>query len=361
MVRTRTHIDIEIDTRAGAAPETKSFRNVQGHPLQNVAVTDAELAAERHGSVADTIRPTAERAAAKPALMQNDDAPAQAPLDQPGPITDLIATGDVHMTKLTRDRSQNVDPDLQELKRSIREVGLSNPIRVEQTDAGYELIQGYRRLSAFRALEQDTGDPRYSCIPATQVPRGEPLEALYRKMVDENLVRKDLSFAEMAQLALSYAEAEGVSPRDAVRTLYASAQKQKRAYIQSFAAMLSRLPGVLHHPEAIPRALGLDLNKALERAPELATQIRDRLTHCDPRNAAAEVQMLRDVLTGWTVRKDKKAGARTSLGFVRPEGAARVIASHGKIELQLDRDFAAVPKADLQRAIDAFLGSLDAA
>ena len=92
-------------------------------------------------------------------------------------------------------------------------MGLSNPIRLEaRADGRFELVQGYRRLSAYRELLDETGDAdRYGTIPAAVSQPGEDLEALYRQMVDENLVRKDISFAEMAMLALDYARDPGTA------------------------------------------------------------------------------------------------------------------------------------------------------
>lgn len=66
----------------------------------------------------------------------------------------------------------------------------------------FELSQSFRRLSAFRELLEETGDSRYARIPATLQARGAQLDHLYRRMVDENLVRRDISFAEMARLAM---------------------------------------------------------------------------------------------------------------------------------------------------------------
>ena len=43
----------------------------------------------------------------------------------------------------------------------------------------------------------------------------------------------------------------------------------------------------------------------------------------------------------------------------RPEGQARVTASDGKLELRLERDFSAIPRARLQQGIEAFLAALD--
>ena len=50
------------------------------------------------------------------------------------------------------------------------------------------------------------GEDRFAAIPAGLLPRGESLDSLYRRMVDENLVRRDISFAEMGMLVLNYME-----------------------------------------------------------------------------------------------------------------------------------------------------------
>ncbi len=372
MVKKRSVFDINFDPNdddsagfpAGnqRAPETKAF-NVQGHPLQNSGPVPA-----RRGPMASAISETAEanveRAGAEAAIRAENDALAHehVRLKKLGLITDLIKTDDVLSTKLTRDRSANIDPDLAELKVSIVAVGLSNPIRVEQTAEGYELIQGFRRLRAFRELAQETGDPRYTRIPAAMVPRGEPLVDLYRKMVDENLVRKDLSFGEMAQLAVSYAQEAGIEADEAVSVLYASALKQKRSYIRQFARVLQDLEGALRHAEMIPRALGLELGKGLEASPQLARGIVQGLAAAPDRDAAQEVRILRDALTSDvepTKKRAVKAVSKTTLRLARPEGEARVIASEGRVEIRLEKDFSAVNKARLQSAIEAFLQSIE--
>tara|TARA_R110002033_G_scaffold22354_3_gene54105 strand:- start:1131 stop:2258 length:1128 start_codon:yes stop_codon:yes gene_type:complete len=372
MVKKRSVFDInfeldEEEETAGfpagnqRAPEIKSL-DVSPQPRVS------DLSAPRRGpmasAIAETADATAERAQAEAAIRAENDALAHehVRLKKLGLITDLIQTSDVLTSKLTRDRSSNVDPELAELKESIKAVGLSNPIRVEQTAEGFELIQGFRRLSAFRQLAEETGDPRYTRIPAAMVPRGEPLVALYRKMVDENLIRKDLSFGEMAQLALSYARDESIPSGEAVSTLYASALKQKRTYIRQFARVLEALDGTVRHPEAIPRALGLDVYKLLDAEPERAGAIMNALMDMPDRDAAAEMRVLRDSLVPQKKAKAEvvaKSVSKTSLRLGRPEGEARVTASDGKVELRLDRDFSAVPRARLQAGIEAFLATLD--
>ena len=314
-------------------------------------------------AISETLEATTERASAEAAIRAENDALAyeHVRLKKLGLITDLIQTSDVHTDKLTRDRSANVDPELAELKKSIQAVGLSNPIRVEQTENGYELIQGYRRLTAFRALAEETGDPRYTRIPAALVPRGEPLVDLYRKMVDENLVRKDLSFGEMAQLALSYAQDSEGDVGDAVSTLYASALKQKKTYIRQFARVIGDLDGALRFPEAIPRALGLDLYRYFEAGADHAATLKNALAAQPDRDADAELAVLRAALTSKkpATKAAVRSSSKTSLRLGLPEGEMRVTASDGKVEMRLPRDFSAVSKARLQRGIEAFLAALD--
>jgi len=373
MVKKRSVFDINFDPDEGEEeqfpagnheekPDLPRPHYIQGHPLQNHDPVPARRG-PMASAISETLEATTERATAEAAIRAENDALAHehVRLKKLGLITDLIQTSDVHTDKLTRDRSANVDPELAELKQSIMAVGLSNPIRVEQTDTGYELIQGYRRLTAFRELAEETGDPRYTRIPAALVPRGEQLVYLYRKMVDENLVRKDLSFGEMANLALAYAHDSGVDMGDAVSTLYASALKQKKTYIRQFARVLDDLNGALKYPEAIPRALGLEVYKFLDANPGAAKALSDRLAAQPARDAEAELAILRDGLKA-KKPEPKRAGrstSKTSLRLGLPEGEMRVTASDGKVEMRLPRDFAAVSKQSLQRGIEAFMAAID--
>lgn len=356
------------------APETKSY-NVQGHPLQNTGpVTQDQTAlgaisdgADRRGPMASAISETLEavegRAEAEARIRAENDALAHehVRLKKLGLITDLIPTASVFMSKLTRDRAAGSDVELEELKASIQSVGLSNPIRVEQTPEGYELIQGYRRLHAFRELAESTGDPRYQKIPAALVPRGEPLNALYRKMVDENLVRKDISFGEMALLAISYAHDVDLDLDAAVGDLYGSALKQKRRYIRQFAHVFAHLKDAVQFPEAVPRALGLELFKAFEAQDADIPQLVQRLQTLTPKTAETEAALLKEFVlipTAQDLSNRIKSDAKTSLRLPRPEGEARVIATNGRIELRLNKDFSTVSKVKLESAIEALLTTL---
>lgn len=322
----------------------------------------------RRGPMASAISENAaaltERQAAESAIRAENDRLAHeyVALKKDGAIVARVALTDIRTAKLIRDRASTRDPELSELKASIVAVGLSNPIHVEDTGNGYELIQGFRRLSAYQELFQETRDPAYAQIPATLQASGAQLDHLYRRMVDENLVRRDISFAEMAQLALSYSKKTGTSSaRDAVDVLFASAGRQKRSYIRHFAHLLQVLGKDLKHPEAIPRALGLKLVKAMESDGRLAQQIAAVLRAHPKRDAAEELGVLSASLSA-PARPAKpvatKSSARTTLKLNRPEGQARCVATDGRFEVQLNRNFGAVDPRRLEAAVRAFLDQL---
>ena len=327
----------------------------------------------RRGPMAAAITENAEalgvRQEAEAAIRAENDRLAHeyVALKKNGQIVGLVDVTAIRADKLIRDRVVDRDPELDELKASIKAVGLSNPIHVEEVADGYELVQGFRRLSAYRELLAETGDEAYARIPATLQARGAQIETLYRRMVDENLVRRDISFAEMAQLAMSYGDRTGQSmgyAGDPVDVLFASAGRQKRSYIRHFAHLLRSIGDTLKYPEAIPRATGLGVLKLLDSSPRAAGQVRALLQAHPDRDAQAEVALLRQAVTGGVkapkkpARPAPKTSARTTLKLNRPEGTARCTASAGKFEVLLDRDFGAVDPRKLELAARAFLDAL---
>ena len=379
MARKRNVFDIDFgaeDSSAEPAAETGTASDGSGaEPAPALETKSAtgrpapQERSERRGPMAAAITEASEatrsRAAAEAAIRAENDALAHehVRLKRLGLITDLVDLDAVQCRKLTRDRSDARDADLDELKLSIAEIGLSNPIRVEPVADGYELIQGFRRLTAFRELWAETGEDRFARIPAVLVPRGEPLAALYRTMVDENLVRRDVTFGELAQLAISYARDAGMKPADAVSALYASALKQKRSYIRSFTRVLERAHGNIRHPEAIPRALGLDLARIIEAEPLLGDEMIRRLRAAPERGPDEEAAILK-TFAGAAARLPQrrprpKSTGKTSLRLARPEGEARVTAADGRVEMRLDRDFSTLNRDRLQRAVEAFFSVID--
>jgi ParB family transcriptional regulator, chromosome partitioning protein len=295
-------------------------------------------------------------------------------LKQAGLITDLIALDQIDAFKLVRDRHKGPDPELDELVTSIKAIGLSNPIRVEPNgEGGYELVQGYRRLAAYRQLLEETGDDAtYGRIPAGIVARGEALEKLYRRMVDENLVRKDISFAEMARLAVEYASDPGTSESDpdkAVALLFQSASYSKRSYIRGFIRLVERLGEELMYPAEIPRALGLSLSARIEEQPGIVLAIKADLKGFANRSPVDELAVLRRYAGEAAEEvapeaKPAKAGvssakAKTSFQITRPQGTAKCVAGAGRLEIRLPRDFSTIDRLRLEAAVRALLDQLD--
>ncbi len=287
-----------------------------------------------------------------------------------GLVVDMIAVDAVQTTKLIRDRSSRVDADLDDLKASIKALGLSNPIRVEQVGEGrYELVQGWRRLAAYRALLAETGDEAYARIPAGLMAKGETLDGLYRRMVDENMVRKDISWAEMANLARAYAEDEATGCRDldqAVNLLFATANPQKRSYVRRFAFLMRAMEKSLEHAEAISRQLGLAVASRIENEAGSSGLLVRALEAAPGRTAEQELAILRAFAEGEAASGAGRGGngraakrGKTTLRLPMAGGEVKCTAAMGRVELRLDRDFSAVDRDRLEAAVEAFFAALD--
>ncbi|MCA0922652.1 ParB/RepB/Spo0J family partition protein [Pseudooceanicola nanhaiensis] len=364
-------------------PEAKAEPDPQTFPAGKVAPAEAPRAARRGpmataiGETADSLR---ERREVEARIRAENDrlAHEHVRLKRLGLVVDLLPLDAIHTSKLVRDRAAGPDEELGELRDSIRALGLSNPIRVEEAEGGrYELIQGFRRLSAYRALLEETGDESYATIPAAITPKGEGLDALYRRMVDENLVRKDISFAEMAQLAIDYAADPETATSDAdkaVAELFKSAGYQKRSYIRSFIRVIAAIGPQLQFAPEIPRALGLALAARLEEVEGLAGAIAEALGPLDNRSVKEELEVLRrfagltapaeghvpPARAGVATPKPAASGkAKTSFQFDRREGRAKCTAANGRLELRLDRDFSTIDRRKLEQAVRKMLDQLD--
>ena len=294
-----------------------------------------------------------------------------------GLIPDLVPLDQIETYKLTRDRALGDDIELAELVTSIRDVGLSNPIRVEQrSDGRFELVQGYRRLSAYRVLLEETGDANlWGAIPAAIMQRGETMEMLYRRMVDENMVRKDISFAEMAMMALNFAADPTTVETDADRAvaqLFQSASYSKRSYIRGFIRMMDVLGEHLKFYQHIPRALGLRVSDELEERPEIGGQIKAILKALDNRSVLEEIEVLRKAVgvtaedeglisRGKLIKPTKPAAdgkAKTTFQISSRMGPAKCAAANGRLEIRLDRDFSAMDRKKLEQAVRTMLDQL---
>jgi ParB family transcriptional regulator, chromosome partitioning protein len=294
-----------------------------------------------------------------------------------GLVIQMIPLDDVVTEALVRDRNPGFDDDLPELVASIRDVGLSNPIRVEEREDGkYELIQGYRRLSAYRALCDEAGEA-WARIPAGLLPRGEGIAGLYRRMVDENLIRKDLSFAEMALTAQAYAADPETTPQnvdEAVKEVFKSASYQKRSYIRSFARLMDLIGHLLDYPHEVPRNLGLSLLKQLEDDTTLVNDIAEKLDGWENRSIQDELGVLREFVAvspgddevgkPLAPKYEKVAGQgagrrpRTTFELSHAGSRVKCTAGVGQLTLKLDRDLTSVERQKLERGIARFLDAL---
>jgi len=282
-------------------------------------------------------------------------------LRKEGFVVALIPLDAISTKKLTRDRIEDPnDDELDDLIASIDDLGLSNPIRLEDTgDGKYELIQGFRRLNAYRRLKRDT-------IPAAVVPTGTDLITQYREMVDENLIRKDITFAEMAALASSYtADSQNMCPNvdEAIDRIFKSASKQKRGHIRNFAKFIDLTDGSLIDPREVSRNVGLAVLKAVDNDTEVLESLVSAL------KSAATIDQQNDVLasviadvpagTTGTTRRKKEVRAKTTLKFEAGGRMLKCIAGNDRFEIGGKFDFSSVERPRLERAISAFFSALE--
>lgn len=375
-MKKRRVFDLDMpDEDVGAPAVTETF------PAGKVAPETKSAAGPRRGPMATAVQENAQalkaRAESEAAIRAENDALAGelVRLQGLGLIVDLVPIDAIDTTKLVRDRIRADDLELAELKASIRDIGLSNPIRVEPVAGGrYELVQGLRRLSAYRELLVETRDPRYAHIPAGLMTDADGLEQLYRRMVDENLVRKDVSFIEMATLARDYARDPQTAcddPDKAVAILFKSAGYQKRSYIRAFITIVDRLGEVLQFPQEVPRNLGLDLRRRLEIEPEIAGAIRDELKDWDNRSVEDELGVLRRWAGAGEGDETFPAGkkpaapprtgtrrAKMTFDVPRAEGPAKCTAANGRLEIRLAVDFSTVDRRRLEEAVRRMLDQI---
>lgn len=253
---------------------------------------------------------------------------------------------------------------MDELKASIRERGQREPVEVFlAADGSYQLKAGWRRLTALQQLRSETSDPRFGFILARVTAESADRADLYVDMVEENVIREDLSFAEMAQIAIQLArdpQAGMASVDEAVARLFRALHKVKRAYIRSFVALLQALEGGLPYPKAVARDLGVDVARKLQAGgAAAAADLRGRLS-----SVASEEEQAA-VLRGFLAEAEA-APEQTSGGSGRAErqkfefhvGESKVTARKGEFRIKAAVDFASVERRVLERAVRAFHAAL---
>lgn len=351
-------------------------------PAETAKTPDASTSRARRGPMASAIAENAEalqaRKSAADAIRAENDALAHEfiELREAGQVVQAVPLEQVQTRILVRDRIPGEDPELAELITSIRDIGMSNPIRVlpQPGGTGYELVQGFRRLTAYKALLAETGDACWAQIPAlVMAGEADDVGGLYRRMVDENIVRKDLSFAEMAYAAQNYAADPATEAQDldaALMALFQSAPRSKRSYIRLFALVLEQLEGSLNYPTEIPRSLGVALGRVLKDQPGVAAAIRGALDGWDNRSVADELGVLKqyagdeaaagkaEPAASKPVRAGQGARTKTTFHIGSSAGQVKCTAGPGRLEIKVDRDFSSIERARLERAIASLIDGL---
>ena len=287
-----------------------------------------------------------------------------------GRVLVTLPLDEIGIDALPRDRidldGTAASDEMDELKASIRERGQREPVEVfKSADGRYQLKAGWRRLTALRQLFTETSDPRFGLIVARVTLEGDDRAALYVDMVEENVIRQDLSFAEMAQIALQLAQdpqAGMGSVEEAVTRLYRSLHKVKRAYIRSFVALLQALGDALPYPKQVPRDLGVEVARKLQEVDD-ATRLELCAGLKGAESEADQGALLRGFLAGGGAVLTERNAPTGSERAVRQKfefhvGESKVTARAGECRIKAGIDFTSVERKVLERAVRAFHAAL---
>ncbi|WP_413717321.1 ParB/RepB/Spo0J family partition protein [Silicimonas sp. MF1-12-2] len=286
-----------------------------------------------------------------------EDAKAFRDAQAEGRVLVRIPLGEISTSALPRDRidleAVALADEMEELKSSIRARGQKEPVEVfRDADGVLQLKKGWRRLTALRQLLDETGDEAFGTVVARiDDSAAERLER-YIDMVEENVVREDLTFAEMAQVVLEAAADPSVEERDTdvlVNRLYGSLHKMKRSYIRSFVTLLGELGDALRWPKAVPRNLGVEVVRRMQREGDVGglARVLRQAGSAEAQRAALE-------------RYASGAGEAATKPVARREkyecrvADMKITARDGECRIKADLDFTGVPRDRLEEAIRAF-------
>ncbi|GFE51971.1 chromosome partitioning protein ParB [Roseobacter cerasinus] len=290
------------------------------------------------------------------------DAKAYRAAQDEGRVLSNVPLADVSTTDLPRDRL-DLDAvasatEMEELKASIKERGQKEPVELYRDAAGQlQLKKGWRRYTALSQLFAETGDAAFASIVARIEDEGTGRLAQYIDMVEENVVREDLTFAEMAQVAILAAQDDAIDeidPDAMVARLYASLHKMKRSYIRNFVFLLTALGDDLKWPKAVARNLGADVARALKSGEEAAV-LRGKL------RATGSAEEQNAVLAGFLAKGSARSASTPKDRKEKREfhvGDMKVTARKGECRIVAEDDFAGIPKAQLEKAVEAFQKAL---
>lgn len=291
-----------------------------------------------------------------------DDAKAWRIASEEGRVLETLPLDRVRTDALPRDRLEleavASSDEMEELKASIRTRGQREPIEVWRDGDGYQLKKGWRRLTALGQLFAETGEKRYTTIVARIEEGGSDRLARYVDMVEENVIREDLTFAEMAQVAIAAAadqDVEEPDPDALIGRLYGALHKTKRSYIRSFAYVLSVFGDDLRWPKAVGRDLGVDVARLL-RKHETVNELREALAGSE--TAEAQNQTLASFVAAAKADGVGKLGRGPKPKLEFHIGGLKVTARHGECRILSGDNFTEIPRDRLERAVKAFEAEL---
>jgi ParB family chromosome partitioning protein len=222
-------------------------------------------------------------------------------MSDPAPDTvHRIPLTEIDGAALTRDRSGLDEAALTELRLSIAASGLRIPIELFELSEPrpphrYGLLSGLRRLHAFQALQELTGQERYTAIPAFLRAPGSMAEAL-AAMVEENEIRAELSPWERGRIAwIAHRQEIFGTIEEAVAKLYPAADRMKRARLRSVAYLVEELDGFLTNPEGLNQHRLLRLEAAFRAG--FGDVIRTALAESTLEDPQTQWQLLLPILT----------------------------------------------------------------
>ncbi len=173
------------------------------------------------------------------------------------------------------------------LKESIKAVGVLQPISVKDEDKGFRIVFGHRRLLAAR-------EAGLSEIPAVVVDISD--EELLRCMVDENMVREDISPVDLATWLVLYKQSSGLT-NEALGKQFGRGRGWVDMYV-----------GLAHCDEDIQAAVGarhIDINSGRRlQSIEDPESRRMLLKHCVESGASQAV------ISSWVAREQVRTGQR---------------------------------------------------
>ncbi len=216
-------------------------------------------------------------------------------------MTDIvhIPLDAIDSAALTRDRSLLDEAALHELRLSIAANGLRLPVELfelaePEPPHRYGLLSGLRRLTAFRALLELTGQERYRAIPAIVRSPGSLARAL-AAMVEENEIRAELSAWERGRVA-AMAVRQEVFPtiEAAVAELFPAADRFKRARLRGLASACDELDGWLAAPERLSQRQALRIAAACNAG--FGHLIRTALEESSARDPEAQWRVIEPII-----------------------------------------------------------------